>query len=162
MQGSFLVHFDLLGAIPNLVFIFFFLLTFFDHGQKGAPKKYRVIFFAAIAGIFLDIFSYTYFGPSIVLLIAIALLLKSAQSLLKDMKDNYPFICFLPLFITFFLIYDVAMASYLYFLESGRIAVVFSIGTIFSVIYSSIIASACFFVYKKFVRGFLNGKNLPS
>ncbi len=148
LQSSFFMHFDLFGAVPNLVFIFFFLLVFFE----GKARYYQIIFLAIIAGIFLDISSYTYIGPSIVLLLIIGLLLKSVQSSLTNRKDNHPFIYFLSLFIIFLLAYDLLMDLYLYFLYPNKIAAILGIKIIFSLIYNSLIASIFFFIYKKCQR----------
>jgi len=145
LQNSFFAHFNLFGTAPNLVFIFFFLLVFFEKKENN----YQVILFAIIAGAFLDIFSYTYIGPSIVLLVIIGILLKNVQSLLKNREDNRPFIYFLPLFIIFLLAYNLLLDLYLYFLDPNKIAVIISTKIIFSLIYNSFIASVSFYLYKK-------------
>lgn len=141
LQNSFFTHFNPLGAVPNLVFILFFLLIFFER-PKGYPG-WEVIFYSVAAGFFLDIFSYTYIGPSIVLLIIIGFTTKSLQTLLKNQKDSYPFIYFLPLFIIF-------LSAYSFLLG----------GTIFSAIYSIVIASILFYLYKKFLNGIINDRQL--
>lgn len=150
LQNSFFTHFNLFGVIPNLVFIIFFLLVFFERKDNN----YQIIFLAITAGIFLDIFSFTYIGPSIISLIIIGILLKNAQSLLKNKRDIYPFIYFLPLFIIFLLIYNLLSDLYLYFLDPNKIIMAFSAETVFSVIYSSFIASLLFYIYKwqKFIK----------
>lgn len=152
LQNSFFVHFNLFGAVPNLVFILFFLLVFFENDPRGAPRNYQIIFLAATAGIFLDVFSYTYIGPSIALLIIIGFLLKNTQTLLKNKEDNNPFIYFLPLFIVFLLVYNLSLGLYLYFLDPNKIMPVFGIGIIFLAIYNTIIASVFFYIYKKCLK----------
>ncbi|MCX6718369.1 MAG: rod shape-determining protein MreD [Candidatus Staskawiczbacteria bacterium] len=127
LQSSFLSHFSLFGAVPNLVFILFFLLVFFEEGNN-----YQIIIWSAIAGIFLDLFSYTYLGLSVVLLIIFGFLLKKVQSLLKDTEDKYPFVYFLPLFIISLLAYNFLLRTEI----------------IFSVVYSSVIASVFFYIYR--------------
>ena len=143
LQNSFFTHFSFFGAIPNLVFIFFFLLVFFSKNNS-----LQVCFFAAVAGFFLDIFSYTYIAPSIILLLLIGFLLKKIQLSLKNRQDSHPFIYFLPLFIIFLSIYDLLMGLYLYFLDSNKIIMNFGIENIFNVIYSTLIASLAFYLYK--------------
>ena len=147
LQNSFFSHFNLFGAVPNLVFILFFLLIFFT----GKGKNYQIICIAATAGIFLDLFSYTYLGPSIVLLIIIGFLIKNAQSLLKNREDSHPFIYFVPLLIISLLAYDLFLSLYLYFLDQNKSAITFGLGTIFYVIYNLLIASILFYIYKKFL-----------
>ena len=150
------MHFNFFGAVPNLVFALFFLLVFFSspiknfEGDKEKNKTYQIIFIAASAGIFLDVFSFTYIGPSITLLIIIGILLKKTQTLLKNRKDNYPFVYFLPLFIIFLLAYKLLLGLYLYFLDPNKIIINLGIETIFEVIYSLLIASVLFYINKKF------------
>jgi len=132
LQNSFFTHFNLFGASPNLIFILFFLMVFFG------KKNYPVIFVAITAGIFLDIFSYTYYiGSSIVLLVVIGLLLKKTQLLLKNREDEHPFVYFLPLFVIFLLIYELFLGIF------GQLI-------IFSLIYNLIVASLGFLVFKKY------------
>jgi cell shape-determining protein MreD len=168
LQNSFFPHFNLFGAIPNLVFILFFLLVFFSssteniignkkesrHPLRRMSKNYQVIFLAITAGIFLDFFSYTYLGPSIAIFIIIGFLLKNIQSLLKNKEDSCPFIYFLPLFTFFLLVYDLLSDLYLKFLDSNKIAIVHPLGLVkgaSSIIYNLIIASALFYIYKIFL-----------
>lgn len=157
LQNSFLPYFNLFGAVPNLVFIFFSLIIFFEDRPKGFQTNYQIIFWAVTAGFFLDILSYTYIGPSTVLLIAIGFTLKKLQSLLKNRDDNYPLIYFLPLSIGLLLTYNLLMGLYLYFLDPNKITIAFGLGTLFMVIYNLLAASAFFYLYKKFFRDFANG-----
>ena len=145
LQNSFFTHFSLFGTVPNLVFALFFILAFFEKKNNN----YRLLLWALIAGFFLDIFSYTYIGPSIISLVIIGILLKNTQSLLKIRDEDYPFVYFLPLFITFLLIHELLMGLYLYFLDPNKIITSFDIKTIFYVIYSSIFATIFFFIYKR-------------
>jgi rod shape-determining protein MreD len=144
LQNSFFSHFNLFGAVPNLIFLFFFLLVFF----LGKNNIYQVVFLAAIAGFFLDVFSFTYLGFSIVLLLIIGFLLKKTQSLLKNRQDNYSFIYFLPLFIIFLLIYNAF---------SGM---TFSSQVIFSIIYNSLAVSVLYYFYKKFFHEAVDDRQL--
>lgn len=134
LQNSFFAHFSLFGATPNLVFSFFFLLVFFSE-----KENYIVIFLAILAGFFLDVFSYSYLGLSIIILIIIGLLLKKVQSELKVRHDNHPISYFLPLFIISLLIYDALMSLWLRF-------------SVFSIIYSAIFGTAFFYIYKRWQK----------
>ena len=145
LQSSFFAHFALFGATPNLVFILFFLVCFF--AKKS--DNYLIIIFAATAGIFLDVFSYSYLGPSIALLLIIGFALKKAQSLLKNKEDRYPVVYFLPLFTIFLVAYDLLLGASLYFLDSNRLRMDFGVQTIFYVIYNAAVASLLFYIYKK-------------
>ncbi len=151
LQNSFFAHFSLLGSIPNLVFIFFFLLVFFEKKDKNGrmDNNYWIIFLAVTAGFFLDIFSYSYLGPSILLLMVLGVLLKKIQLLLKNRENNYPFVYFLPLFIFFILVYDLLIWLYFYFLDPSKIILSFGSKTVYAVIYDLLIATVFFYTYKK-------------
>ncbi|MFA6190102.1 MAG: hypothetical protein WC711_01120 [Candidatus Staskawiczbacteria bacterium] len=146
LQNSFFNHFSLFGVAPNLVFTLFFLLVFFS------PSKLEVILLAVIAGFFIDIFSYTYVGPSIILLIILSILLKKVLSSLKNTAESYPFIYFLPLFVIFLLAYILLKDLYLYFLDPNKMVINLSLNIIYSLVYSSIFATAFFFIYKRWLK----------
>jgi len=146
LQSSFLVHFSLFGSTLNLVFTLFFLLVFFENKEN----IYSVIFVSALAGFFLDIFSYANFGPSIVLMIIIGSLLKRTQIALKNTKNNYPYAYFLPLFIVSFLAYNFFINLYLNFLVSDRIVINLGIDSFILVLDDLLVASLFFYVYKKY------------
>ncbi len=139
LQNSFFAHFNLFGAVPNLVFVFFFLLVFFEKPDKNL----RVIFYAIIAGLFLDVFSCAYLGASIILLIIIGFLIKKIQSLLKEKKDKHPFVYFLSLFLILLVIYDLLMP---------HLDMSFGIYFFGRMIYSLLFATAGFHVCKKIVK----------
>jgi hypothetical protein len=159
LQNSFLIHFDLFGAIPNLVFILFFLLVFFEKKDKTGQSydNYMVISIAILAGTFSDIFSYIYLGVSIVILIIIGITLKNIQLSLMNTEENYPFIYFAPLFMGSFLTYNFVLDLYIFASEPTRIITFFSLGTVISLIYNLFIASVLFLVYKKGLKFFSNG-----
>jgi len=150
LQNSFFGQFNLFGAVPNLVFALFFMLVFFENDRDVILRNYKVIFFAAVAGIFLDIFSYAYLGISIVLLIIIGFMLKKTQLLLKNKEDRYPFVYFLPLFLFFYLFYTLLYGICLSLLDAHRIAININSEIFFSLIYNLLFASVFFQIYKKF------------
>ncbi len=153
LQSSFFAHFSLFGAVPNFIFIFFFLIVFFT------PKKmnYIILFYAIIAGLFLDIFSYTYFGASVVLLIIIGYLTKKMQASLKEKKDKYPFIYFLPIFLICLIIYELMLMLYFRFLDSSHTLMSIDWKFLAGIIYNLIVASLGFLIFKK-----INGKKIQS
>ncbi len=71
LQTSFLVHFSILGLIPNLIFI---LVIFWNLFEK--PEHFLGVFNALIGGFFLDVFSNRIIGFNILILLAIALFIK--------------------------------------------------------------------------------------
>jgi rod shape-determining protein MreD len=135
LQNSFFTHFNLFGVTPNLVFILFFLIVFFE----GENKNYQIIFFAVTAGFFLDIFSNTYLGPSIILLIIMGFLLKKTQSLLKNRDAAHPFIYFSPLFLVSFIIYEIVLM------------VSFDLRFVFAMVYNLFFAIVGFWIFKKVI-----------
>lgn len=146
LQNSFFVHFSLFGAAPNLVFVLFFTLIFF-----ADPKKYYyIIFYVVCAGLFLDIFLYSYLGASIILLLLIGFFIKRAQGILSEKKDNFPFIYFLPLFLISLIIYDMLLKL------SPNLK-----GFIAEVSYSMLFACIVFYVCKKFFKFGANDRQLP-
>ena len=145
LQSSFFVHFNFFGSVLNLVFIFLFLIVFFS------PKKidYTIIIYAIIAGLFLDIFSYAYLGLSAVLLVIIAYLSKKIQASLKEKQDKYPFVYFLPLFLAWFLIYELLLMIYFRFADPSHALIIFNFGFLLGIIYNLLAASLGFYIFKK-------------
>jgi rod shape-determining protein MreD len=144
LQSSFFVHFNLFGAIPNLVLLLFFLATFFSERSN----YYETAFYATTAGFFLDIFSPSTFGVSIILLLLLGFFIKKAQDLLKEKNgDCFPIIYFLPLFFITLTVYT--------FITAG-LNLVF----IAQVIYNLLLATLSFLVYKKYFIGALNTRQL--
>jgi len=157
LQNSFFVHFNLIGAVPNLVFILFFLIIFFlgdKPSGSGLASGWNIIILAMITGFFLDIFSYTYIGPSIVILMAIGFLLKKIKILLSDREGTPSLTYYLPLFIVSLLAYDLLINIYLYFLDINKIIMIFDIKIIIYIIYNCIFATIAFFIYRRFFKSF--------
>jgi len=152
LQNSFFTHFNLLGSVPNLVFILFFLLVFFEKKKKN----YLIIPLAIVAGLFLDIFSYTYIGPSIVLLIIIGIVLKKIQSLLKNREDNYPFVYFLPLFLICFAVYEALLMISLHFFDLSHTLINFDLRFAAGIVYSLFFAIIGFWIFKKHAKKIQN------
>lgn len=71
LQTSFLVHFNILGVVPNLALI---LAAFWNFFEK--TKNYFGLYNAFLAGFFLDIFSQRPFGFYILILLTLAIFLK--------------------------------------------------------------------------------------
>jgi rod shape-determining protein MreD len=136
LQNSFFIHFNFLGATPNLVFIFFTVLLFFS------ALSWENFFYAATGGLFLDFFSHTYFGISIIFLLAVGFLFKKIQSLLKENRgDSFPLVYFLPLFFMSFIAYDLLLRS------AG-----FRIGLLAEMAYNLLFAVIIFYIYKRFFQ----------
>lgn len=156
VQNSFFAHFKLFGAVPNLVFVLFFLLAFF----KGKAVSYSVIFYAVVAGFFLDIFSFTYLGPSIILLAGLAFLLKKIQALLKNQQDQHPVIYFLPLFVIFLSLYKILLTIILGLLGPLHTKIALDWQFFAGIGYSFLFAVIAFYIYKFLSEKIINTRQL--
>lgn len=147
-QNSFFVHFNILGAAPNFIFILFFILIFFSP-HKGL-YSWEDLFYSIIAGFFIDIFTYSHFGISFVLLSIIAVISKKLLSSLRQRKDKHSIVYFAPLFFVFLTIYDVLSISYFYFFSvPGPLVIGWTL--LIKIAYSCIFAVIGFYIYKKIV-----------
>ena len=113
---------------------------------------FQTLLFGVTAGIFLDVFSYMYFGPSIIMLVIIGFLLKKIQRALKSGDDNYPFSYFFFLFIIFFILYNVELVLYARFIDSSHIITSVNLTLAVDLVYSLLFAGIGFFVFKKYVK----------
>lgn len=157
LQNSFFAHFSLFGAVPNLVLIFFISFVFLE--QKNS--YYPVIFYAICAGLFLDFFSYTYFGVSMILLLALGLLIKKTQTLLQEKRDNkFPLMYFLPLFTVSLLIYDLLFSIFINSFRFEQILLNFNLSYAVEVIHNLLIAFVVFYILKKFFRFSFDNRQL--
>lgn len=148
LQNSFFIHFDLFGATPNLVLALFLLIIFFVKKEQN----FEIILWAAVAGFLLDAFSYTYLGPSMILLLVIGFFVKQLRLLLKDGQDTYPLFYFLPISLISYLAYELLLGLYLNFLDPGKMAIDIGTKNIFALIYNLIIAAVFFYLYKIIIR----------
>ena len=152
LQNSFFVHFNLFGTVPNLVFVLFFSLVFFSTKSGQAPG-WENVFYALLAGLILDISSYTYLGVSMILLLVIALFVKKTQTLLQEKKnDKFPFAYFLSLFFISIVAYELLFMIFLDKFNTARLLAGLNRGFIIEIIYNLIIASAIFYIYKKYFK----------
>lgn len=149
LQNSFFAYFNILGAVPNLVFALFFCFAFFS-----SPAKFfsGVIPLAFLSGFLLDFFSSTLLGASVVLLIIIGFLVKRTQLLLKEGRDSYPFVYFVVLFLAYFVLYQVLFMLYLRFIDPMHISLIFDIKFLIATIYSLVFSIIGFWGFKNNVR----------
>lgn len=157
LQNSFFIHFNLFGAVPDLVFALFFLLIFF----AGKKRNYTILFCALAAGLFSDIFSHSYLGVSVILLMAIGYLAKKTQMSLNERGDKYPFAYFISLFIVSLIVYSLFLGLFFYFMGLAIAPIDFSLEFAFKIIYSLFFASVLFWIYKKFMGVAMDNRQLP-
>lgn len=147
LQNSFFAYFSFFGAVPNFVFILFFLFVFFSKKKS----YYEPIFWGAFAGFFLDIFSVNKIGVSVALLIIIGVLIKKIQSLLKEQEGNRNFIYFFVIFLASFLIYYLGLQTYFYYAEK-YIFVNLNLKLLAEVLYNLAFGTAGYFIGKNFIK----------
>lgn len=170
LQNSFLPYFNVVGAVPNLIFILFFILTFFekpndyykeDQSFLLDSKLWRTegFFTVIIAGFFLDIFSPPtdgfYFGLSMIALLIIYLIIKIIMHFLRDlpaqtgMQDRYLIFYFLSIFLFSFFIYNIY--SHLLF-SSFNLTLGFNRAMFVDFLYNLIFVYFGFYAYKNFIE----------
>lgn len=71
LQTSFLVHFNILGIVPNYILVSVILWNLFERAKDSAG-----LFNGLIGGFFLDIFSNRFMGFYILILGAVAIFIK--------------------------------------------------------------------------------------
>ena len=148
LQSSFFVHFSLFGAFPNLIFILYFLLVFFE----ARKKEYNIFAYAVIAGLLLDIFYQTFFGISVAILLIAGFSVKKIQSSLQEKNDKFPIGYFLLLFTIAFIIYQTMLVLYLRFIDPLHVAIGINWQSLFDLVYNLVCAAIGFYIYKKVVK----------
>ncbi len=141
IQNTFLTHISLLGVAPNVVFTLFFTVVFF---QKF-DEHYLDIFFAIIVGFFIDIYSISFFGPGIVSLVLVYVVIKTAIYFIKEGMGSYMLLYFLPLFLVCLIFYQ---ACYRIFSNTGAGILALDRLDYISLGYHTILALLVFFAYQ--------------
>jgi hypothetical protein len=108
------------------------------------------IFLAAVSGFFLTIFSKSFFGVEIIVLILISIFVKKIQSSLIEKDEKHPFVYFAPLFIISFIIFELFLQLSFYInnhLWPSNLNWLF----LFEIFYNLIFATIAFYISKKFL-----------
>lgn len=146
IQTSFLVHFNIVGAVPNLIFILFTVIIFFSAFKKPS-LNWEDFLVSIVAGFFLDVLSSTYFGLSIAFLIITAFFIKKSLALLQASPEKYPITYYAPIFVFSFVIYTALATLSSYYLHLTTLS--FNWMFFVEVIYNLIFALLIFSAYKK-------------
>lgn len=146
LENSFFSHFAFFQVVPDLVFIFFFLLVFFEEREPYVS----IIFYALCAGFFTDIASFRPVLVSPVLFLLLGWLIKRVQHSLQERDTRHPvsyfFILFLVSSVLHIFLFTLAGSSG----EFGRVLMgVWSWKTALQVLYNGALAFLAFHVYKK-------------
>lgn len=84
LQTSFLIHFNIDGQVPNLILISILLLIFLEKPEE------KFSFFGALAGgLLLDVFSSSFLGISIIVLLLMTFVLKKVCRILKELNVSW-------------------------------------------------------------------------
>ncbi|MBM3206016.1 MAG: hypothetical protein FJZ43_00095 [Candidatus Staskawiczbacteria bacterium] len=142
-QFSLLPYFSIAGYTPNLLFIIFFLVIFFEN--KG--KYETIIFMAFVCSIFLDITTISYFGISFIILLLIFGLEKAFSYLSKSGQEKISIYYFLAIFSLFFILYHLIgyFVSFFFKFDTGFS---FSYMVLIGLLYNIIFAGIGFYLYK--------------
>jgi len=142
LQISFLPYIDMTLAMPNMVFILFSILIFFGRKEEG-------FFTAAVAGFFSDLFLPSYFGISIISLLAIYFFQRFTNHFFTKDQNEYLIFHFIAIFSVSFIVYHVLLYAF---------SIIFHVefhsawGVIISLIYNLMFATVGFYIYKKFIK----------
>lgn len=156
MQNSFWVHFTLFGGNLNLIFIFFSLLIFFQEKKMS----FRIFFYVVVAGFFADIFLNVFLGASICAFLVIAFLSKQAQHFLVFVRDKYPIIYFMPLFLAGLLVYKILIWLTGFVPHFYNFSFSISWKILWELVYNGAVAALVFWIYKKFLGAVVSGRQL--
>ncbi len=144
IQTSFLVHFNILGVIFNLVLVFVCLLSFFE-----GPTQRWGFFAAVIGGFFLDIFSTSFIGISIFVLVLISFIFKISLYILKERPEKHPLIYFIPLFIFSVLLYTLSLNFISFIIKSSSFQIS-PISLLVEITLNFLLSLIGFYFFKKF------------
>lgn len=142
LQGSFLAHFAIFGAVPDAIFALVILIAFFEK-----PKDYYSAYLVVFAGLLQDILSNNFLGLSAVCLLLAYLIVKQSKVFLVDVKKN-PVGHFIPVFIFCFAVYQTLLR--LLVLLQGRVLFSYFISYTFlaAVVYNLVLGLLGFFIVK--------------
>lgn len=148
LQVSFLPYFNIMGAFPNAVLLaFFFYMLFFETSDRVVSNE--GFFGALVAGFFLDIFSYKYYGFYMVLFLFLYLLVKTALHFLQERQDTYFILYFLFLFLLYFFVFKISENI---ILHSFNVNFLLTKMTIATFIYNLVFTFLLFYCFNKLPR----------
>lgn len=133
----------------DFIFILFYLLVFFEK-HHNYPA---FIFFAFLAGILRDIFSFDYIGLSSIIFLAIAFSVKRLQAVFNIRKDDYSLPNFMMFFLVSFIVYSI-LSAFLFHANTGPILSLY----FFKQLVYNALAAALLFVIAQYTRALLSGR----
>lgn len=122
IQTSFLIHFNIMGQVPNLILIALVLLIFFEK-----PEENFSFFAAFTGGFFLDIFSNVFLGTSIIALLLMTFLFKKLVKIIEGLNILWLLI-FIFLSLVFYNLFSDLVSS---FISRDITAIQINLGKVF-------------------------------
>jgi len=151
VQANFLSHLTVMGIAPDLVFVIFFTLIFFEPsshkastGHRKSNRYYEGVFYTVAAGLILDLYSVQPFGMALASLLAIYIITKISSYFLKENRHQFPVFYFVPVFLLALVLYT----GIFELLTNFRYATFFvDKSTTISGLYNAGFALAAFYLY---------------
>jgi rod shape-determining protein MreD len=156
LQNSFFAHFNLWGAMPSLVLIFFALLVFFEKNNIN----FSIFFYALAAGLLLDLYSSSQLGISMILLILFGFFAKKFQQLMLESRGKYAFVQFLAIFFILFFSYNISLQIYFFIFKEGFLFLSLNSRFAGALIYNLVFSSLFFWAYTRFFSGLSDNRQL--
>ena len=124
LKAGFLPYIAIMGTVPNLIFILFFVVVFFEQ-YRILPQYSQELFLsggilmAIIAGLLLDMSSPFWFGSSIIALLVLYFLIKTGMRYLDQRDDRYLLFYFVSVFLGSFVAYVFLSWAFAGFADTG-------------------------------------------
>ncbi len=145
-QVSFLPHVSSVVMAPDLVFLFFFLLIFFQ-----SPNQYsESIVVTVIAGFMLDIFLMPYSGVATVSLLLTLVIIQTAFYFLKERQGKYVAFYFIAVFLIAFTFYHAIIFLFIHSFHTPALLPLNNIGI--ELVWNLAIALIAFGVAKMVIK----------
>jgi rod shape-determining protein MreD len=142
LQISFLPYVSMADAMPNMIFVLFFILIFFSRKEPG-------VFTTVMAGFFLDLLLPSYFGISIIALLMIYFFQAAADHFFRKDQHEHLVYYFIAMFSASFILYHALLyvCSVIFNFE-------FYVGqnVIMGLVYNLVFAIIGFYIYIKFIK----------
>lgn len=155
LQSSFLSTLAIMSQVPNIVFILFFVIIFFED-----KHQYDLGFWSAvIAGFFLDNLTISRFGVAIAALLVVYFLEKLIAHFIKEQQGKFIILYFIFVFIGSYVVFNASVYLFSVLLGS-QFNYPFDLSIIVALLYNLIFACVGFYVFKIFIHSYRSEKQL--
>jgi hypothetical protein len=142
LQMGLFAHLAVFGGVPNLVFVIFFLVIFFE----PANTYFEGILAVLMAGFLLDATGPLPFGPSLITLAVIYGVIKTIRHFVSDYDQSYFLFYFMPMFLISYFFYTTVFSALYYFPD---FKLVFGLDLVAGEAYSLAFVLIGFYLYQK-------------